>query len=120
MRARFAAFLLLIFVRVGFFLVFLVLIIFVIELGVLAIVELLKLEGFAGEPVNGSCNQLLLDVLAQLVVKLKSLLNVLISLVVVIWGGTAVLWFITPETKGRSLPEIQRKLIQKKIKNGSR
>jgi hypothetical protein len=44
----------------------------------------LKLESLASKPVNGTGNELLLDVLTELVVKLELLLNVLVDLLIVI------------------------------------
>jgi hypothetical protein len=44
----------------------------------------LELEGLASEPVDGAGDELLLDVLTELVVKLKLLLDVLVNLLVVI------------------------------------
>ena len=44
----------------------------------------LELESLAGEPVDGAGNELLLDVLTELVVKLELLLNVLIDLLVIV------------------------------------
>jgi hypothetical protein len=45
---------------------------------------MLELESLASEPVDGAGNELLLDVLTELVVKLELLLNVLVDLLVVI------------------------------------
>ena len=50
-------------------------------------VNLLVGQGLAGEPVNGAGNQLLLDVLAQLVVQLQAVLDVVGGLVVVLCRG---------------------------------
>ena len=44
----------------------------------------LELKSLAGEPVDGAGNELLLDVLTELVVKLELLLNVLIDLLVIV------------------------------------
>ena len=45
---------------------------------------MLELESLASEPIDGAGNELLLDVLAELVVELKLLLDVLVNLLVVI------------------------------------
>jgi hypothetical protein len=55
--------------------VVLVLIIFILKLWLLEIVKLLVLQGLASKPVNGTGNELLLDVLAKLVIKFKALFN---------------------------------------------
>jgi hypothetical protein len=44
----------------------------------------LELQSLAGEPVDGAGNELLLDVLTELVVKLELLLDVLVNLLVVV------------------------------------
>ena len=44
----------------------------------------LELKSLAGEPVDGAGNELLLDVLTELVVKLELLLDVLVNLLVVV------------------------------------
>jgi hypothetical protein len=44
------------------------------------------LQSLAGEPVDGTGDKLLLDVLSELVVKLEALLDVGRSIVLVLWG----------------------------------
>lgn len=72
--------------------IFLILIVLVLKLVLIKVIKaLLELQGLASEPVNGTGNQLLLDVLAQLVVKLELGLNVLINLIVLVrWWGSRV------------------------------
>lgn len=56
--------------------IIIVLVVLVIELGKVILIEFLKGEGLAGEPVDRTGNQLLLDVLAKLVVQLQAFLNI--------------------------------------------
>jgi hypothetical protein len=55
---------------------FLVFVILVLKLSLFKVVQLLELEGFACEPVDSTGNQLLLNILSELVIQLKTLLNV--------------------------------------------
>lgn len=67
--------------------VVLVLVVLVFKLVLVEVVaKLLKLQRLAGEPVNGARDQLLLDVLAESVVKLEALLDVRGGVVVVLGG----------------------------------
>lgn len=52
------------------------------------IIKFLKLKSLACEPIDGTWNQLLLDVLSELVIKLKALLDVAggVIIVLVSWG----------------------------------
>ena len=60
-------------------------VILVLEIVLVEVVHaVLELKSLASEPVDGAGNELLLDVLTELVVKLELLLNVLIDLLVVI------------------------------------
>lgn len=60
-------------------------VILILEIVLVEVVHaVLELKSLAGEPVDGAGNELLLDVLTELVVKLELLLNVLIDLLVVI------------------------------------
>lgn len=68
-------------------LIFLVLVILVLELTLHVVTELLELKGFTGEPVDGTGNELLLDVFTELVVELKALLDIAGDGIVVIGGG---------------------------------
>lgn len=52
----------------------------------LVLVHLLESEGLSSKPVDGTGNELLLNVLTQLVVKLEALLNVGSGIVVVLGG----------------------------------
>jgi hypothetical protein len=54
----------------------LVIVVFVFELALVEVFDILVLESFTGEPINGVGNELLLDVFTQLVIKLQALLNV--------------------------------------------
>jgi hypothetical protein len=54
----------------------LILVILVLELALVEVLKVLVLESLAGEPVDGAGDKLLLDVLTELVVELKALLNV--------------------------------------------
>lgn len=51
------------------------------------IVQLLELKSLTGKPVDSTGDQLLLDVLAELVVKLKALLDVTGGVIVLLLGG---------------------------------
>lgn len=60
-------------------------VVFVLELVVKVVLQaLLKLQGLAREPVNRPWDELLLDVFAELVVELKTLLDVFFGLLVVV------------------------------------
>jgi len=59
------------------------LIIFILEISLVEVVDALVLESFARKPVDGARDQLLLDVFAELVVELKTLLDVFSGLLVV-------------------------------------
>ena len=62
-----------------------VLIVLILELVLVEVVHaVLELQSLAGEPVDGAGNELLLDVLTELVVKLELLLDVLVNLLVVV------------------------------------
>jgi hypothetical protein len=64
-----------------------ILVVILIKIRQVILVNLLECEGFPSEPVDGPRNQLLLDVLTQLVVKLEPLFNVRGGIVIVIaWG----------------------------------
>ena len=69
----------------------LVLIILILELILIQVVKaLLELQRLTGEPVDGTRDELLLDVLTQLVVQLKLSLDVVVDLLVVViawWLG---------------------------------
>lgn len=82
----FIALILVILVLAGIFIIFIILI---IELGVLEVllIELLEGEGLASEPVDGAGNKLLLDILTELVVELKTLLDIGGGGLIVISGG---------------------------------
>lgn len=58
--------------------ILIILIILIVELGVLEVllIEFLKGEGLASEPVDGAGDKLLLDILTELVVELKTLLDI--------------------------------------------
>ena len=57
----------------------------ILELVLVEVVHaVLELQSLAGEPVDGAGNELLLDVLTELVVKLELLLDVLVNLLVVV------------------------------------
>lgn len=61
------------------------LVILVLEIALLeVVVERLELESLAREPVNGTGDKLLLDVLAELVVELQALLDIGCRIVVVL------------------------------------
>lgn len=76
--------------------VILVLIVLIIELALLeVIIHLLKLKSLSSEPVDGTWNELLLDVLAELVVELQALLDVGGGIVIILlswdrWWGEEV------------------------------
>lgn len=75
--------------------IILILVFLVIKLVTLEVtlVELFKAKSLAGEPVDSTRNELLLDVLTKLVVKLKALLNLranlglLVIFLIIITGG---------------------------------
>lgn len=61
------------------------LIVFILEISLLHIlVQFLKLKGFTGEPVDSTWDELLLDIFTQLVVELKTLLDIGGGIVIVI------------------------------------
>lgn len=64
-----------------------ILIIILVKLGKVILIQLLKGEGLASEPVDGTRDQLLLNVLSQLVVELEALLNVGSGIVVILGRG---------------------------------
>lgn len=78
MRAWLATLLLLIFVRVSLLIVLLVIVfvIIILEVGLVGVIKFLKRESLSGEPIDGSWNELLFDVLTELVVELETLLNI--------------------------------------------
>ena len=64
--------------------VLVILIILILKVAVHTVTHTLKLAGLAGEPVNGSGDKLLLDVLTKLVVELEAVLDiVLVRLILV-------------------------------------
>ena len=66
-------------------LVVIILVIFVLEVILVEVVHaLLELQSLASDPVNGTWDELFLDVLTELVVELKLGLNVVVNLLVVI------------------------------------
>ena len=87
LRPRLAALFLIFLVGLGFLLIFIVFIILVLKLRIIGILILLKLQGLASEPINGARDKLLLDVLAKLVVKLETLLDVGRSILVLVWSS---------------------------------
>lgn len=64
-----------------------VLVIILIKVLEVILVELLESEGLAGEPIDGAGNELLLDILAELVVELETLLDVGSSIIIVLNRG---------------------------------
>ena len=64
--------------------VLLILVILIIEVTEVVLIELLKGEGLASEPVDGPGNQLLLDVLTELVVELQAVLNIRGSIIIIV------------------------------------
>ena len=64
MRPRFSALFLIFFIRFGLFFILVVFLIVIIELGILGILELFEGQGLAGEPVNGTRDELFFDVFA--------------------------------------------------------
>lgn len=81
-RTHLVILLLLVLVVIALLIILVVLILKVILVEVIK--TLLELQSLAGEPVDGTRNELLLDVLTELVIELKLLLNVLVNLVVLI------------------------------------
>lgn len=66
-------------------LVIIILIVLVLELVLIEVVHAgLELQSLAGEPVDGARDELLLDVLTQLVVKLELGLDLLVDLLIII------------------------------------
>jgi len=53
-----------------------VLIVFFLEFCFVELIELLKLQRFASEPIDGTRDQLLLDVFAELVVEFETLFDI--------------------------------------------
>jgi hypothetical protein len=70
--------------------VILILIIVVIKVGTLEVIvrELLEGESLTSEPVDSTGNKLLLNVLTELVVELKALLDVGLGILVIVIGGS--------------------------------
>lgn len=64
-----------------------VIVLILIKVAQLLLVKLLVSKSLAGEPVDGPRNQLLLDILAELVVELETLLDIRRGVVIVIGGG---------------------------------
>mgnify|MGYP006877406823 CR=1 FL=1 len=64
----------------------LILIILVLKLALVEVFNVLVLESLAGEPVNSTGNELLLDVLTKLVVEFETLFNIGGGVVLVLWG----------------------------------
>ena len=62
--------------------VILLIIILVLKVTFHVVIELFVTEGLASEPVDGTGNQLLLDVLPELIIELQSLLKVRFDLLV--------------------------------------
>lgn len=67
--------------------VILLLIVLVLEFALVVVVELLELKSLAGEPVDSTGDELLLDILAELVVQLQTLLDVGRDLVIIVGRG---------------------------------
>lgn len=70
--------------------VILILVVVIVKVGTLEVIirELLEGESFTGEPVDSTGNKLLLDVLAELIVELKALLDVGLGILVIVIGGS--------------------------------
>lgn len=70
--------------------VILILVVVIVKVGTLEVIirELLKGESFTGEPVDSTGNKLLLDVLTELIVELKALLDVGLGILVIVIGGS--------------------------------
>ena len=62
------------------------LVILVLEISFLHVIHFLELKSLASEPIDRTGNELLLDVFTQLVIKLKTLLNVTRGIIVIIVG----------------------------------
>lgn len=62
------------------------LIVLILEITLLHVVHFLELKSFASKPVNSTGNELLLDILAQLVIKFEALLNITCSIIIIIIG----------------------------------
>ena len=72
--------------------IILIFIILIFEVTLLeVIVHLLKLKSLAGEPVNSTWDELLLDILTKLVIQLKALLNIRSDVIVVLLSWS--LWW---------------------------
>lgn len=67
--------------------VILLLIVLVLEFALVVVIELLELKSLAGEPVDSTGDELLLDILAELVVQLQTLLDVGRDLVIIVGRG---------------------------------
>lgn len=70
--------------------VILILIVVIVKVGTLEVIirELLEGESLTGEPVDSTGNKLLLDVLTELIVELKTLLDVGLGILVIVIGGS--------------------------------
>lgn len=66
--------------------VILILIILIFKLALIEVLQVFVLESLTSEPVDSTGNELLLDVLTQLIVKLQALLNVRRSIVIILRG----------------------------------
>lgn len=67
--------------------VFVIVVLLVIIAIQVVVLQLLESESLTSEPVDGAGNELFLDVLAQLVVKLEALLDVGSGVVLLLRGG---------------------------------
>lgn len=70
--------------------VILILVVVIVKVGTLEVIirELLEGESLTGEPVDSTGNKLLLDVLTELIVELKTLLDVGLGILVIVIGGS--------------------------------
>ncbi|CAF3457518.1 unnamed protein product [Fusarium graminearum] len=68
--------------------VILILIVVIVKVGTVELIvrDLLESESLASEPVDGTGNELLLDVLTELVVELETLLDVGLGVLVIVIG----------------------------------
>lgn len=64
--------------------ILLILVVLLIKVGEVVLINLLKGEGLASEPVDGPGNQLLLNIFTELVVKLQAILNIRGSIVIIV------------------------------------
>jgi hypothetical protein len=72
-------------------LILIILVVFVIVLiefsvEVILVVKFLKRQGISSEPIDGTRNQLLLDILTKLVIKLKTFLDVRSGILIILRG----------------------------------